>query len=71
MTTKNNQTAQDETMQKVQHRATLEISAGFVHTSEALALQLYEARLDNEVDRDEYNGVTLDHYVSWVSAVNK
>ena len=61
---------QNEIKDKVQTRASLEINAGFVHTSEALALQIWEARSDNEVERDEHLGFAIGDYTAWVHEVN-
>ena len=68
MTTKT--ASQHETKTKVQTLASLEINAGFVHTSEPLALQLWEARSDSAAERDAQNGVTLGNYTAWVHEVN-
>lgn len=61
---------QNEIKDKLQTLASLEINAGFVHTSEALALQLWEARSDSSAERDAQHGVTLGNYTAWVHEVN-
>ena len=68
MTTRN--TSQHETKTKVQALASLEINARFVYTSEALALQIWEARSDSAAERDAQNGVKLGNYTAWVHEVN-
>lgn len=55
---------------QVQEKALLQIKAGFVYTNRDLAQQIWDARFDPQVERDNASGTTLQDYEKWVSEIN-